>query len=208
VTAAEQRSERSERVPVGTGELRLDDGGQLVAPHRPVLTFDLDGVLCRPPFGLNPGRGRGKSRDKPGRRSILWYTEPGRYLGRRPMPGAVQGFRELSAQYDCRVLSARAAHSTGHTRDWFEKYFGVVPEIYLRPHWTETPAQFKVRMVQELGAFAHFEDDPHTAEWIAELIPQVFLVDWRRNLWLEGPNIHRVKGVAEALPLLPRVRQA
>jgi hypothetical protein len=172
---------------------------------RLILTFDLDGVLCRPPFGLNPGRGRHKSRDRGGRRSILWYTEPGRYLWRRPMPGAVEGFRALAARYDCRVLSARAGHSTGHTRGWFEKYFALTPEVYLRPHWKETPAQFKTRMVVELGAHAHFEDDPHTAQWVAELIPQVFLVDWRRNEWLEGSNIHRVTSVGEALPLLPRV---
>jgi hypothetical protein len=172
-----------------------------------LLTFDLDGVLCRPPFGLNPGRGRGKSRERTGRWNIAWYTEPGRFLLRRPMPGAVEGFRVLSQEYDCRVLSARALHSVGHTTGWFEKYFGVVPQFYLRPHWRETPAQFKVGMVQELGAYAHFEDDPHTAEWIAELIPQVFLVDWRRNDWLEGPNIHRIRSVGEAVPLLAGVRE-
>lgn len=173
--------------------------------ERLLLTFDLDGVLCRPPFGLNPGSGRGKSRDRPGKRSLLWYTEPGRYLGRRPMPGAVEGFHTLSEGYDCRVLSARAGHSLSNARGWFRKYFGSEPEIYLRPHWKESPAQFKVRMVQELGAYAHFEDDPHTAEWIAELLPQVFLVDWPRNHWLEGGNIHRVKSVAEAVTLLPRI---
>jgi hypothetical protein len=172
---------------------------------RPVLTFDLDGVLCRPPLGINPGSGRGKNRDVAGRRNILWYTEPGRYLWRRPMPGAVDGLRELCGRYDCRVLSGRAGHSRGHTCRWFEKYFGMVPELYLRPTWRETPAQFKVRMVKELGAFAHFEDDPHTAEWVAELIPQVFLVDWRRNDWLEGPNIHRIRALGDAVPLLAGV---
>src|SRR5688500_6709284 len=97
------------------------------------------------------------------------------------MPGAVEGFRALSAQYDGSVLAARAGHSLAHTRSWFQKYCGLTPELYLRPHWKETPAQFKARMVQELGAYAHFEDDPHTAQWVAELIPEVFLVDWRRN---------------------------
>lgn len=169
---------------------------------RKLLTFDLDGVLCRPPFGLNPGSGRGKSRETSGKRHLTWYTEPGRYLWRRPMPGAVAGFRELSTVYDCRVLSARASHSTNHTRGWFRRYFGVEPIIYLRPTWRETPAQFKTRMVGELGAFAHFEDDPHTAEWVAEIIPHVFLVDWRRNDWLHGPNIHRIASLADAARFL------
>ncbi|MEX0783873.1 MAG: hypothetical protein WD557_14620 [Dehalococcoidia bacterium] len=173
--------------------------------ERPILTFDLDGVLCRPPFGLNPGRGEAKRRDGAGKRNILWYTEPGRYLGRRPMPGAVEGFRALSAQYDCKVLSARAGHSLGNARRWFQKYFDAEPEIYFRPHWKETPAQFKVRMAQELGAYAHFEDDPHTAEWVAELIPQVFLVDWPRNDWLEGSNIHRILRISDAAGVLDRL---
>jgi hypothetical protein len=177
-------------------------------PGRQILTFDLDGVLCRPPFGLNPGKGRHKSREKPGHRSVLWLTEPGRYLGRRPMPGAVEGLRELSKTYDCRVLSARGARSVEHTRAWFKKYFGTVPEFHLRPHWSETPAQFKVRMVSELGPYAHFEDDPHTAQWIAEIIPEVFLVNWRRNHWLEGPNIHRITRIGEAATLLPDFREA
>lgn len=170
--------------------------------ERMVLTFDLDGVLCRPPFGLNPGNGRGKSREKPGRRSLLWYTEPGRYLGRRPMPGAVEGFGQLSELYDCRVLSARAGHSLANAQRWFKRYFDMEPEMYLRPDWRETPAQFKVRMVRELGATVHFEDDPHTAEWLAELIPHVFIVDWPRNVGLGGPNIHRIASVADAGPLL------
>lgn len=169
---------------------------------RKLLTFDLDGVLCRPPFGINPGSGRGKRRDTPGKRHLTWYTEPGRYLWRRPMPGAVDGLRLLSDSYDCRVLSARAGHSLNHTRRWFRRYFGFEPVVYLRPRWEETPAQFKTRMVQELGAFAHFEDDPHTAHWVAELIPHVFLVDWRRNQWLEGANIHRIARLGDAARIL------
>ncbi len=171
---------------------------------RKLLTFDLDGVLCRPPFGINPGSGRGKSRDTTGKRHLTWYTEPGRYLWRRPMPGAVAGFQRLSETHDCRVLSARAGHSLDHTKGWFRRYFDVEPTIYLRPTWEETPARFKTRMVQELGAFAHFEDDPHTAQWVAELIPHVFLIDWRRNRWLEGPNIHRIQTIRDAVELLDR----
>ncbi|HEX6032589.1 MAG TPA: hypothetical protein VFY90_14240 [Tepidiformaceae bacterium] len=175
-------------------------------PERPILTFDLDGVLCRPPFGINPGSGRHKRRDKAGKWNVLWLTEPGRYMLRRPMPGAVEGFRELSARFDCRVLSARAGHSLGFTQRWFRKHFGAVPELYLRPTWEETPAQFKVRIVQELGATAHFEDDPFTAQWVAELLPAVFLVDWGRNRWLEGERIHRIERIKDAVPLLDELR--
>ena len=39
--------------------------------ERPILTFDLDGVLCRPPFGINPGRNIDKARKREGRRTFL-----------------------------------------------------------------------------------------------------------------------------------------
>ena len=170
--------------------------------NRPILTFDLDGVLCRPPLGLNPGRGHHKSRDGEGTKSLLWRTEKWRYAGRKPMPGAVDGLRSLGETFDCRVLSARSEDARPLTERWFLRHFGFVPELNLRPDWHEKPAQFKVRRITELGAIAHFEDDPHTAQWIAELVPDVFLVDWWRNRRLQGTNIHRIHRLADALPNL------
>ncbi|MGE5594935.1 MAG: hypothetical protein ACM3S1_02735 [Hyphomicrobiales bacterium] len=174
-------------------------------PDRLVLTFDLDGVLCRPPFGINPGSGRNKRRDTPGRKNVLWRTERWRYAFRRPMPGAPVAFRDLAARYDCKVLSARGEAARPLTENWFRRWFGSVPEIHLRGDWHETPAQFKARKVAELGAAAHFEDDPHTAEWLAELLPAVFLVDWGRNRWLTGERVHRVTTIADAAAILPVV---
>jgi hypothetical protein len=172
---------------------------------RPVLTFDLDGVICRPPFGINPGQGKGKSREGQGRRSILWRTERWRYLGRKPMPGAAEGFRALSETFDCKVLSARSNDARSLTAAWFERHIGVVPDLHLRSDWHETPAQFKARKVLELQPLAHFEDDSHTALWLAELLPAVFLVDWRRNRWLGRESVaklHRIKSIADAIPVL------
>ena len=77
--------------------------------------------------------------------------------------------------------------------------------LNLRPGWREKPAQFKARRVAALTPIAHFEDDPHTAAWLAELLPAVFLVDWPRNRWLELPNVHRIKRLEEALPVLERL---
>ena len=166
--------------------------------QRPALTFDLDGVLCRPPLGINPGRGRDKPRDRAGSKSLLWRTERWRYALRRPMPGAPEGFLALAERFDCTVVTARADHARGITERWFERYFGVVPSLRLRPDWRETPAQFKVRTLRELSPLAHFEDDPHTALWVAEFLPAVFLVDWWRNRWLRGDRIHRVTRLADS----------
>jgi len=173
-----------------------------VPPTKPVITFDMDGVLCRPPFGLNPGSGRRKRRDTPGKKGLLWLTEGWRYIGRRPMPGSVEGFRLLAETCDCKVLSARGEQARGLTERWFERYFGFRPEIHLRPSWEETSAQFKARKVVELGTQAHFEDDPFTALWVAELVPTVFLVDWARNRWVTDERLHRIDRIAEAAAIL------
>jgi hypothetical protein len=172
----------------------------------PTLTFDMDGVLCRPPFGINPGAHRTKVRRVEGRRTLLHFTEPYRYFLRRPMEGAVEGFRLLSADYDCRVLTARTEQTRRATEGWFRRWFGMVPALELRTDWRETPAAFKARKTRELGALAHFEDDPHTAAWVAEGIPAVMLLDWRRNRWLDVPNVHRIHRISEAAPLLAGVK--
>lgn len=175
---------------------------------RPLVTLDLDGVLCRPPFGINPGRGIGKARREQGTKNLLWRTERWRYALRRPMPGAREALAALQQRYECHVLSARGEQARRLTERWFEHHFGRVPRLHLRPRWRETSAAFKVRMVQELRPIAHFEDDPHTAAWVAEFVPAVFLVDWWRNRWLDAPRVHRVPRIAAALPILDGLSEA
>jgi hypothetical protein len=175
--------------------------------ERPLLTFDMDGVLCRPPLGFNPGSGKGKDREAAGKKGLAWGTEGIRYNRRRPMSGAVEGFRKLSEDFRCVVVTARGGPAEALTRRWFEEHFGFVPELHLRPHWNETSAQYKARKMQELQPLAHFEDDPFTAQWAAELVPAVFLVDWRRNRWLTGQNIHRITRLEEAIPLLAQLER-
>lgn len=147
-----------------------------------------------------------KRRDGEGTKSLLWRTERWRYMARRPMPGAREGFLALREQFDCQVVSARSAEAAEYTVGWFVRHIGVRPVLNLRPDWREKPAQFKARRIAELGAIAHFEDDAHTAQWVAELVPAVFLVDWWRNRWLSGENIHRIRTVGEAADRLGALR--
>ncbi len=173
---------------------------------RPFITFDIDGVLCRPPFGINPGKGMHKRRDKKTRWTPVWLLERWRYRGRQPMPGALPGLEALASQYDFAVVSGRGEPSRESTEAWFKEHFGFVPTIHLRPSWRESSAQFKARKIAELNPVAHFEDDPHTAQWLAEIIPVVFLVDWPRNHWLEAPNVQRIHRIGQARLDLERVR--
>lgn len=174
----------------------------------PVVTFDLDGVLCRPPFGINPGNGRGKRRDSPGTKGLLWRTERWRYLGRGPMPGVRDGFAEARTLAACHVVTARAEVARDLTERWLARHVGDVPPLEMRPHWRETSAAFKVRRLRELGAVAHFEDDPHTALWLAGEGLAVFLVDWPRNRWVEHPRVTRIARIREALPALAGLLRA
>jgi hypothetical protein len=173
--------------------------------ERPIVTIDIDGVLCRPPFGINPGRGEHKRRDKPGKWSVLWPLERFRYVARKPMPGAKRGLRDLMTSFECQVLSARSSAAERYTRGWIRSKLGAELPMNLRPQWKESSAQFKARLAPELGSSVHIEDDPHTAKWLAELIPHVLLVDWPRNDWLEGSNIHRISSIAEAPELIQRL---
>ena len=169
-----------------------------VGAERQIITFDLDGVLCRPPFGINPGRNVDKPRKTEGKRTVMAPTEPFRYFARRPMPGSREGFAWLNETYDCQVLTARTENARKATEGWLSRWLGFVPPLHLRPAYDETPAAFKVRRATELGPLAHFEDDPHTALWVAEAVPIVFLVDWWRNRWLKDERVHRIHWIAEA----------
>jgi hypothetical protein len=118
------------------------------------------------------------------------------------MAGARDGFLALAERYDCHVLTARTERARPLTEAWLREVLGYLPPLHLRPGYATTPAAWKVKLTGDLDAAAHFEDDPHTARWLAETVPLVFLVDWWRNRWLHDPRIHRIRRVAEAEPLL------
>lgn len=118
------------------------------------------------------------------------------------MPGALEAFAELEQSCRCVVVTARGEQARALTEGWFRRYLGRVPELRMRPSPSETSSQFKARVMLELQPQAHFEDDPFTAQWVSELVPRVFVVDWPRNRWLAAPNICRVRSIADAVPLL------
>lgn len=173
-----------------------------VARSRPLVTFDIDGVLCRSPFGINPG-GVSAGATRPARfPRPTWPFERWLYLRREPMPGAPEGFRAIAERFECAVVSARGESSRSLTENWLARTFGSSPLLRLRPSWRERSSAFKARVIPPLKPLAHFEDDPNTALLLAERIPHVFLIDWPRNRGVERANIHRVECIADALPIL------
>ena len=173
-----------------------------VGRSRPLVTFDIDGVLCRSPFGINPGRVSASAAAAPRLPRPTWPFERWLYLRRKPMPGALDGFRAVADRFECTVVSARSEASRAITEDWLMHTFGASPPLRLRPSWRERSSAFKARVIPPLKPLAHFEDDPNTALLLAERIPHVFLVDWPRNRGVERENIHRIGCIGDALPIL------
>lgn len=121
------------------------------------------------------------------------------------MPGAHEALAAARALGDVVIVSARGEASRAATERWLRAQFGEEVPIWLRPTWRERSAQFKARIVSMLRPFVHVEDDPHTAEWLAELVPHIVLVDWWRNRWLDRPNVHRVRSLTELPALLEQL---
>ena len=175
---------------------------------RPLLTFDLDGVLCSPPFGINPGRKiatTNSPKTSPRMPSILWFFERWRYRGRRPMPEAVKAFSEFQKSYRCVIVSARSEAARKETETWLEQYFQQVPDLFLRPTWRETPSEYKARVIQELNSLAHFEDDPRTAILLSNHVSEVFLIAWPRNQGVSGAQIQRIEKIGDARAYLEKL---
>ncbi len=173
-----------------------------VVPARPLVTFDIDGVLCRNPLGVNPG---GVSADAltPARfPRPTWPFERFLYLRRKPMAGAVEGFHAIAERFECAIVSARGEGARALTEGWIARTLGVSPPLRLRSSWRERSSAFKARVIPPLQPLAHFEDDPNTALLLAERIPHVFLIDWPRNRGVAGANIHRIERIIDALPIL------
>ena len=173
-----------------------------VGRNRPLVTFDMDGVLCRNPLGINPG-GVSADATSPSRfPRPTWPLERWLYLRRKPMPGAVEGFHAVAERFDCAIVSARGEGARPLTEDWLRRTLDVSPPVRLRASWRERSSAFKARVIPPLRPLAHFEDDPNTALLLADRIPHVFLVDWPRNRGVERDNIHRIGCIADAVPIL------
>lgn len=176
-----------------------------VGRSRLLVTFDMDGVLCRNPLGINPGGVSSDAISPPRLPRPTWPIERWLYFRRKPMPGAVEGFHAIAERFECAVVSARGEGSRPLTEDWLADTLGVSPPVRLRSSWRERSSAFKARVIPPLKPLAHFEDDPNTALLLAERIPHVFLVDWPRNRGVERENIHRIERITDALPILEAV---
>ena len=173
------------------------------ATDLPLISFDFDGVLARPPFGWNPAA-HGYRQINPA--DVITHapvphqtTIPDRvlaatyyrlrYTGRRPMPGAREALQAAAAgRYRVLVLSARSARGRARTEAWLRRR-GLLPYVdgLVLKDTRLRPAHHKLAAVRHLGIVRHVEDDATTAALLARAGVAVDLLDWPRNRGLSLP---------------------
>ena len=170
--------------------------------ERPLLSFDLDGVLARPPFGRNLTINRDEQRrDDPSQAREMPPPPVGwwdrllmatyyrlRYAGRGPMPGARGAVEAAASHYRVIVLSGRSWRGRRRTEAWLDRW-GILAHLegVVLNHTGEPSARFKVGIARGLGVRRHVEDDAATAALLANAGVQVDLIDWPGNRELAFP---------------------
>ena len=177
----------------------------------PILTLDLDGVICAPPFGrnvgirrsfLDPSAPRGRARVPP-----PWFSAPAdrlRFDLRRPLPEAGAALEALRRSRTLILLTGRRSSPLR----WLRRY--GLAELLDDVVINETPLSsphFKLDAIARLGAAEHIDDDGRTAQLLAQRSEaQPYLRDWPRNRGL--PFDARVLRVADLRALATMLEQA
>ena len=170
--------------------------------ERPIITVDMDGVFCRPFLGwnvgihrefLDPGALPPSARVPQG-----WIGTPLdhlRFNPRRPMPGAREALAQLAQVRRVVVLTGRRT-----VPGWWLRHHGfdgLFEEFIVNRTERKSP-HYKLEAVLRLGATEHVDDDPRTAQLLAQRTDaRIFLVDWPRNRDLTfHPHVERVANLA------------
>jgi hypothetical protein len=178
------------------------------ADGRPVTTLDFDGVICNPPFGWNVGISRSfvdpAAEAIPARMPPRWLSVPGDYVRfnfRRPLPGVREALAALRELRTVVILTGRR-NEPGR---WLRRYGmdGLVDRIVINDTMLRSP-HFKLRLVEDLGAAEHVDDDGRTAQLLAQRSAvRVYLRDWPRNHDLEyASNVTRIADLTEFVHLI------
>ena len=166
----------------------------------PLLTIDMDGVICKPPFGRNLGIHRDfLDPDAPPIPARACRGAGSRASSTRCASScAAAARRARGAGGAARTAHAAAAHGAAQpTRSLaaparLRRLLDgvVINETSLRsPH-------FKLAAIAELGASEHIDDDGRTVQLLAQRSQaQPYLRDWPRNRGL--PYDERVRRVAD-----------
>lgn len=191
---------------------RILPGGREPDAALPLVTVDMDGVLCQPLLGWNAtahGPVTAPERVPPSGRlkRWLWQTERVRYIGRRRMAGADGFLRTLAPHYRLYLLTARGMPFGLRAQGWLKRnrMWESLSGLVFREGPEQPPYAFKAAVVGALAPGWHVDDDGRTAlEVWRETNRPVLLIAWPQNAGLYPTGITRVDGLAGAARYLLR----
>lgn len=174
---------------------------------RPLMTVDMDGVFCEPPFGINLGIKRTwVDPDAPAPEARVYphwvhaSLDHLRFDFRRPMPGARDALLRLGTVRRLIVVTGRRSYP----RWWLRHYGfeGLFEAIYVNESRLPS-AYYKQATLRRLNPTEHVEDDPRTAQLLAVTTDvRPYLCDWPRN---RVPLDGRIVRVADLRALADRL---
>ena len=183
---------------------------------KPLIGIDMDGVICRPPLGLNVPIAPGPYAERP---SPPEHRQPPRgfsllalklflklkYFHREPLPGALEGIRAISLYRTPVLVTSRNAAGMPLIVAWLKRYGFIDLFHEVHPNDSGFPSpDFKWHMCSRLGIKEFVDDDGRVADHLSRKgLQTVFLRDWPRNRGYHYlPNVTRVKGLDEVATFL------
>jgi hypothetical protein len=156
----------------------------------PLLTIDLDGVICAPILGWNVGIHRTfLDPDAPpptASRPPRWLGDPLDWLRfevRRPLPEAREALFRLHRIRRVVVLTGRRSAPRGWLRRYGMSHY--VDDVEINATDRASP-HYKLEALARLHAAEHVDDDGRTAQLLAQRSEaRIYLRDWPRNRGLE-----------------------
>lgn len=183
---------------------------------KPLIGIDMDGVVCRPPLGLNipiaPGPYRerlysptaGETPRGLGLLALRLFLKL-KYLGRRPLPGALAGIQAICDYRTPVLVTSRNGAGRELIDAWLKKhgFAQLFFEIHANGLGIPSP-EFKWLMCSRLGIEEFVDDDGRVADLLSRRgLKTVFLRDWPRNRGYDYlPNVTRVRNLDEVASLL------
>ncbi|MHB8619243.1 MAG: hypothetical protein ACYDAG_06710 [Chloroflexota bacterium] len=189
----------------------------------PPITLDMDGVICTPFLNSNIAISRGLAlpplppavilkeltpEQRRGYQRLRRRWEYLRYLGRRPLPGVMEGLRALAQIRQPVLVTGRSWFARSLIERWLTRH--GLAEFFdrLLPNNTALASgQFKLWTSHSLGSREHVDDDGSIAYYLANQGLRVYLRDWPRNRGLPYPRqvtaYHLLTEVAEHLSRAP-----
>lgn len=184
---------------------------------RPIISFDLDGVLAVWPFGVNPGvsprpkpvpplppDAEERYRSAPSSSSLRGLIEALRFMWRRPDSDARRTLESLSRGAAIVITTGRSAAGRGVVQAWLRRH-GLAPfidNVYLSPPSLRT-RHHKLVTLQRIGARAHVDDDPTAVWFLAQNgVSRPIFREWPVTArTATPPGVFRIRRLVELLDL-------